>query len=183
MALKSTIFKVELQIADLDRNYYQNHALTVARHPSETDERMMVRVLAFAMHADPALTFGKGLSSEDEPDLWRKDLTGAIELWMDVGLPDERRVRRACGRARHVVVMTYGGRVADMWWQQNKAALQRQENLAIINVSQEESRTLAALAARGMQLQCTLQEAELWFIVGGENIHVAPEFRLVPPTR
>ncbi|MDP3512882.1 MAG: YaeQ family protein [Sulfuritalea sp.] len=183
MALKSTIFKVELQIADLDRNYYQNHTLTVARHPSETDERMMVRVLAFAMHADPALVFGKGLSSEDEPDLWRKDLTGAIELWIDVGLPDEKRIRRACGRSQQVVVLTYGGRVADMWWQQNQAALQRQDKLTVINLSTEDSRALAALAERGMQLQCTLQEAELWLIVDGENTRIVPEIRMAPPRR
>lgn len=181
MALKSTIFKVELQIADLDRNYYQNHSLTVARHPSETDERMMVRVLAFALYADAALTFGKGLSSDDEPDLWRKDLTGAIQLWIDVGLPDERRVRRACGRAEQVVVVCYGGRVADMWWQQNKAALLRQDNLTVINLAADDSRALAALAARGMQLQCTLQESELWLIVDGENTRIAPEIRLAPP--
>ena len=183
MALKSTIFKAELQIADLDRNCYQNHALTVARHPSETDERMMARILAFVLYADPALIFGKGLSSEDEPDLWRKDLTGVIELWIEVGLPDEKRIRRACGRARQVVVLTYGGRVADMWWQQNKAALQRQDNLAIINLAAEESRALAALAARGMQLQCTLQEGELWLIVDGENTRIAPETRMAPPAR
>jgi uncharacterized protein YaeQ len=183
MALKSTIFKAELQIADLDRNYYQNHTLTVARHPSETDERMMVRVLTFALYADPALVFGKGLSSEDEPDLWRKDLTGAIELWIEVGLPDEKRIRRACGRARQVVAVTYGGRVADMWWQQNKAALQRQDNLTVINLSVEDSRALAALAARGMQLQCTLQEGELWLIVDGENTRIAPEIRMAPPGR
>ncbi len=183
MALKSTIFKVELQIADLDRNYYQNHARTVARHPSETDERMMVRVLAFAMYADEALSFGKGLSSEDEPDLWARDLTSAIDLWIEVGLPEERRIRRACGRARQVVVVTYGGRVADMWWQQNKAALQKQDNLTIINLSAEDSRALAALAARGMQLQCTLQEGELWFIVDGENTRVVPEIRLAPPAK
>ncbi len=183
MALKSTIFKAELQIADLDRNCYQNHALTVARHPSETDERMMARILAFVLYADPALIFGKGLSSEDEPDLWRKDMTGAIELWIEVGLPDEKRIRRACGRARQVVVLTYGGRVADMWWQQNKAALQRQDNLAIINLAAEESRALAALAARGMQLQCTLQEGELWLIVDGENTRIAPETRMAPPAR
>ena len=183
MALKSTIFKVELQIADLDRNYYQNHTLTVARHPSETDERMMVRVLAFAMHADPALVFGKGLSSEDEPDLWRKDLTGAIELWIDVGLPDEKRIRRACGRSQQVVVLTYGGRVADMWWQQNQAALQRQDKLTVINLSTEDSRALAALAERGTQLQCTLQEAELWLIVEGENTRIVPEIRMAPPRR
>ncbi|OHC70542.1 MAG: hypothetical protein A3H93_13120 [Rhodocyclales bacterium RIFCSPLOWO2_02_FULL_63_24] len=183
MALKSTIFKVELQIADLDRNYYQTHALTVARHPSETDERMMVRVLAFAMHADPALVFGKGLSSDDEPDLWRKDMTGAIDLWIEVGLPEERRIRRACGRARQVVVLTYGGRVADMWWQQNQTALQRQDNLTVVNLSAEESRALSALAERGMQLQCTLQEAELWLIVAGESTRIAPEIRLAPPVR
>jgi uncharacterized protein YaeQ len=183
MALKSTIFKVELQIADLDRNYYQNHPLTVARHPSETDERMMVRVLAFAMYADEALSFGKGLSSEDEPDLWAKDLTGTIERWIEVGLPEERLIRRACGRARQVVVLTYGGRVADMWWQQNKAALQKQDNLTIINLAAEDSRALAALAARGMQLQCTLQEGEFWFIVDGENTRVVPEIRLAPPAK
>ena len=180
MALKSTIFKAELQIADLERNYYQNHALIVARHPSETDERMMVRVLAFAMYADSALTFGKGLSAEDEPDLWRKDLTGAIELWLDVGLPDEKRIRRACGRARQVVVVTYGGRVADMWWQQNKLALQRQDNLTVINLSAEDSRALADLAARGMQLQCTVQDGEAWLIVDGENTRITPETRLAP---
>jgi uncharacterized protein YaeQ len=183
LALKSTIFKVELQIADLDRNYYQNHALTVARHPSETDERMMVRVLAFAMYADEALSFGKGLSSEDEPDLWRKDLTGAIELWIEVGLPDEKRIRRACGRARQVVVLTYGGRVADMWWQQNGSALQRNDNLTVINLPAEDSRALATLAERGMALQITLQDGELWLIVDGENIRIVPEIRLAPRQR
>jgi uncharacterized protein YaeQ len=183
MALKSTIFKVELQIADLERNYFQNHALTVARHPSETDERMMVRVLAFAMHADPYLVFGKGLSSEDEPDLWRKDLTGVIELWIEVGLPDEKRIRRACGRARQVVVVTYGGRIADMWWQQNRTALQRQDNLTIVNLAADQSRALAALATRGMQLQCTLQDSELWLIVDGENTCITPETRLAPTVR
>ena len=183
MALKSTIYKVELQIADLERNYFQTHALTVARHPSETDERMMVRVLAFTMYADEALAFGKGLSSEDEPDLWRKDLTGAIELWIDVGLPDEKRVRRACGRSDKVVVLTYGGRVADMWWQQNGTALKRNDNLTVINLPAEESRALATLAERGMALQITLQEGELWLIVDGENTRIVPEIRLAPRQR
>jgi len=144
---------------------------------------MMVRVLAFALYADEALVFGKGLSSEDEPDLWRKDLTGAIDLWIEVGLPEEKRIRRACGRARRVVVITYGGRVADMWWQQNQAALQRPDNLTIINLSSDESRALADMAARGVQLQCTLQEAELWLIVEGESLRIAPEIRLAPPSR
>ena len=180
MALKSTIFKAELQIADLDRNYYATHALTLARHPSETDERMMVRLLAFLLHADDELAFGKGLSAEDEPDLWRKDLTGAIKLWIEVGLPDEKRVRRACGRADRVVVLSYGGRVAEMWWQQNQAALRKQDKLTVLDLAPEETMALAALAQRGMSLQCTLQEKEIWLIAAGESLHIAPRTRMAP---
>jgi uncharacterized protein YaeQ len=182
MALKSTIFKAELQIADLDRNYYATHVLKVARHPSETDERMMVRVLAFMLNADEALIFGKGLSSEDEPDLWRKDLTGSIELWIEVGLPDEKRLRRACGRSNRVLVLTYGGRVADMWWQQNQTALRKLDKLTVIDFLPEESRALAALAQRSMTLQCTLQENEIWLIADGESLHIAPQTRMAPGT-
>ena len=115
MALKATIFKAQLQIADMDRHYYAEHALTLARHPSETDERMMVRLLAFALNADESLEFGKGLSNEDEPALWRKDLTGVIEHWIEVGLPDEKSLRKACGRATQVRLYTYG-RGAAKWW-------------------------------------------------------------------
>ena len=105
MALSATIFKIDLNIADMDRNYYADHRLVIARHPSETDERMMVRVLAFACHASDSLQFTRGLSSdEDEPDIWDKDLTGNIETWIDVGQPDPKRVRKACGRARQVFI-------------------------------------------------------------------------------
>ena len=105
MALKATVHKVDLAVSDMDRGYYGNHALMLARHPSETSERMMVRLLAFAMFADEALTYGRGLSADDEPALWLKDLTGNIECWIDVGLPDERELRKACGRARRVVLL------------------------------------------------------------------------------
>jgi len=172
MALTATIFKAALQIADMDRNYYQDHALTLARHPSETDERMMVRLLAFARHADEALAFGRGLSSEDEPDLWQKDLTGAVELWIDVGLPDAKEVRRACGRTRQVVVYAYGGRAAEVWWAQNGETLGRQDNLSVLNVPQEASRALAGLAKRNMQLQCTLQEGHIWIGDGGSAVEL-----------
>ena len=148
MALKSTIFKAELSIADIDRGYYRDHALTIARHPSETDERMMVRLLAFALHADDALEFGRGLSTEDEPDLWRRDLTGAVEQWIEVGLPEEREVRKACGRAREVHVLAYGGRAVDLWWQGAREKLERQDRLAVSEVPIEASRALARLAAR-----------------------------------
>ncbi len=177
MALKSTIFKIELHIADLDRNYFQTHALTLARHPSETDARMMVRVVAFMLHAHEALEFGKGLSTEDEPDLWRKDLTGAIEQWIDVGLPEERRLRRACGRAAHVSVVTYGGRTAELWWEQNQSQLTKLDKLTVINLPQVQVEVLAAWVTRTMQINCTVQEGELWLVIEGETLHLVPEVR------
>src|SRR3546814_18766052 len=125
MATKSTIYKAELQLSDMDRHYYATHALTLAQHPSETEERLMIRLLAFALHADDALEFGRGLSSDDEPDLWRKSLSGEIELWLDLGQPDESRIRKACGRSRAVVVVTSGGRRADIWWARHRAAPSR----------------------------------------------------------
>jgi len=161
MALKSTIFKAALQIADMSRGYYADHPLTIARHPSETDERMMLRVLAFALHAGPGLTFGKGLSTDDEPDLWNRDLTGAIRLWIDVGQPDEKRVRRACGRAQQVVIYTYG-RGADLWWGRSQAALERMQNLRVVRVPVATGQELAKLAQRTMQLQCTIQDGHVW---------------------
>lgn len=173
MAIKSTIFKAELQIADIDRNYYLDHALTIAQHPSETDERMMVRVLAFALHAHEALSFGKGLSADDEPDLWQKDLTGAIELWIDVGLPDEKLIRRACGRARQVVVYTYGGRGADIWWNQNGNKLERLNNLTVINLPETTSQALTTLVQRTMQLQTTIQDGEIW--IADNNVRIQVE--------
>ena len=168
MASNATIFKAAVQIADIGRNYYQDHALTLARHPSETDERMMVRLLAFVLHAHEALSFGRGLSTEDEPDLWQKDLTGTIELWIEVGQRDEKSIRQACGRAKQVVVYMYGGRVADRWWEQNRTQLMRLNNLTVMNLPLEGSRALAALAQRTMQLQCTLQEGQI-FIGDGKN--------------
>ena len=99
MALSATICKADLNIVDMDRHYYQQHSLTVAQHPSENDERLMIRLLAFALHADEFLSFTKGLSTDDEPDLWQKSLSGEIELWIELGLPSEKRLKKACGRA------------------------------------------------------------------------------------
>lgn len=171
MALKSTVYKADLQVSDMDRNYYQAHALTLARHPSETDERMMVRLLAFALHADAALAFGRGLSS-DEPDLWRKDLTGQIELWIEVGQPDEQYLRRACGRARQVVVYSYSGRSAQVWWDKGGAALARSKNLVVIDVDAASSAALAALAKRGMEVQCFVQDGAIQMMSGDAIVPV-----------
>jgi uncharacterized protein YaeQ len=172
MALKATIFKAELQIADMDRNYYHDHALTIARHPSETDERMMVRLLAYALNASDALIFGKGLSTDDEPDLWRKDLTGAIELWIDVGLPDEKRIRRACGRAGQVLVYSYGGHGAAIWWSQVAGKLDRTRNLTVVSVPAAASQALGKLARRNMQLNCTIQDGQVWLGDAEERVQV-----------
>lgn len=159
MALKSTIYKIDLNIADMDRHYYQQHHLTLARHPSETDERLMVRLLAFVLYADEGLSFGKGLSDDDEPDLWQKDLTGAIERWICVGLPDEREIRKACGKARHVVQVLYGGRVADMWWAQNSKAIHKLDHVTVINVP--ETAQLAAVADRSLTISFTIQDQQI----------------------
>ena len=173
MALKSTIFKAELSIADIDRGYYRDHALTVARHPSETDERMMMRLLAFALHADDALEFGRGLSAEHEPDLWRRDLTGTVEQWIEVGLPEEREIRKACGRAREVHVLAYGGRAVDPWWQGAREKMERQERLTVSEVPVEASQALARLAERHMRLQVTIQEGHVFVADDGTSVPVA----------
>jgi uncharacterized protein YaeQ len=170
MALKSTVFKAELAVADIDRGYYGDHLLTLARHPSETDERMMVRLLAFALHADPLLAFGRGLSSADEPDLWQRDLTGTIERWIDVGLPDERDVRKACGRAPDVHVLAYGGRAVTLWWDGVKERAAKLARLTVREVPAEASQALARMAQRSMKLQCTIQDGHAWMADGGTSV-------------
>lgn len=172
MALKATIFKADLQVADMDHHYYGDHALTIARHPSETDERMMIRLLAFALNADPALAFGRGLSTEDEPDLWRKDLTGAIEQWIEVGLPDERRLLKACARAGEVVVYAYG--VIVPWWKQLGPRLARAANLRVHALDAAACAGLKALVQRTMKLQATIQDGQVWLSDGERSLTLEP---------
>lgn len=174
MAIKSTVIKVELQVSDLDRNYYHTHNLTLAQHPSETAERLMVRLVAFALNADERLEFGRGLSSDDEPDLWRRDYTGDIEQWIDLGQPDESRIRRACGRARSVVVLTYSGRSAGIWWEKNGNALKRNKNLSVFDVQAEDVAALAALLQRSMRFTAMIQDGELQLMSDSDNVALTP---------
>lgn len=174
MALGATVFKADLQIADMDRGYYHDHALVLARHPSETDERLMVRLLAFALNAADSLAFGKGLSAENEPDLCDTDLTGRIRCWIDVGLPAEKDIRKACSRADEVKIYAYGGRGVDVWWKQNEAALQRHARLSVIEIPVAASQAMAALAARTMRLQCTVQDGIVWLTDGSTSIDFQP---------
>jgi len=174
MALKATIFKADLQISDMDRHYYQNHSLTIARHPSETDERMMIRVLAFALNASDALTFGKGLSDVEDPDVVAKDLTGAIDLWIEVGQPDDKRILKACGRSAHVIVYSYSS-VSSIWWNQIGNRVERARNLTVINIAADTSQALEKLAQRNMQLQCTIQDGQIWLGNNEDMVQIDPQ--------
>lgn len=174
MALRSTVFKAEVGIADLDRHYYQDHVLTLARHPSENDARMMVRLLAFILNASEFLEFGKGLSADDEPALWDKDLTGAITRWIEVGQPDERLIRKACGRADQVLIYAFG-RAVEMWWKQNAKPFAKQDKLQVWLISAEDCEAMVALVERGMKLQCTLQDGELMIAAERDTITIRPQ--------
>ena len=163
MALRATIYKAEINVADNDRGYYGSHAVTVARHPSETDERLMVRLLAYALwvQADERLVFTRGLSDTDEPDLWNLDLTGAVQQWVEVGLPDDRRLLKACGRAEQVVVLAYG-RGVDVWWAGVRNKVARAGNLQVYALDAEATKTLAALADRTMNLSVNVTDRSAW---------------------
>lgn len=174
MALKATIFKVSLQIADMDRHYYADHQLTIARHPSETDERMMARLLAFALNASDTLEFTKGLSTDDEPELWAKTLTDDIELWVELGLPDEDRIRKACNRAQQVVLFTYGGRGVPVWWSKHQNKLERFHNLTVFDLDSEETTALATLAERSMSFQVSIQDGEATFSNENDLVSITP---------
>jgi uncharacterized protein YaeQ len=180
LAPKSTVHRAQLQVSDMDRGYYGSHELVLAQHPSETPERLMVRLLAFALHAHERLEFGRGLSTDDEPDLWRKDLTGLVEQWIELGQPDESRLRKACGRAREVVLVTYGGRGADLWWEKNQAALARCRNLTVLDISAQDSQALAEQLQRGMELQVLVQDGVVQWLDGATTLEITPRLRRGP---
>ena len=174
MAIKATIYKADLSIADMDRNYYQEHSLTIARHPSETDERVMIRVLAYALHADPALAFTKDLFDVDEPALWLKDLTGAIDLWIEVGQPDEKRLLKAAGRAEKVIVYSYSA-TRSIWFKGIANKIERAKNVSVINIPADISAQLEKMASRSMALQCTIQDGQVWLTDGTDTVLVERE--------
>jgi uncharacterized protein YaeQ len=175
MALKATIFKAELAIADMDRHYYATHQLTLARHPSENDERMMLRLVAFALNAHEQLQFTKGLSTDNEPDLWQKSLSDEIDLWIDLGQPSEKRIRQACGKAKQVKIYTYGGNTAEAWWQQAAKICIRHSNLQVINIDATTSEQLAELTERTMQLQVNIQDDELLISSSKGSVTFTPQ--------
>ena len=169
MALKSTIFKASVAVADIDHSYYADHALTLARHPSETDERMMIRLAALALNAhqlqdscggDGTLALGAGLSDPDEPDLWLRDFTNRTRLWVEVGQPEDKPIIKACGKADQVLLYAFS-HSADIWWRGIENKLSRPQNLQVWRIPTTASQQLAALAQRSMHLQATVQEGVL----------------------
>ena len=183
MALKATIHKASLQIADMDRALYADHAVTVARHPSETDERMMVRLLALALNV-PAddergtLELAKSLWDNDEPDLWQRDLTGQIVHWIDIGQPDDKRIMKACGRSERVTVIAYANGTP-IWWSGIENKVSRARNLTVWRLPADQSAELAKLAQRGMQLQVTVQDGAVWVGDASRSVEIQPQ-RLTP---
>jgi uncharacterized protein YaeQ len=175
MALGATICKADLNVIDMDRHYYQQHSLTLAQHPSETDERLMVRLLAFALHASESLSFTKGLSTDDEPDLWQKSLSDEIELWIELGLPSEKRLKKACGRSQQVLVYTYGSGSADQWWKQMQGPLARFKNISVYHLGTEATETLARLVQRTMDIQISLQDSEITWNSDDQSLCFTPE--------
>lgn len=174
MAQKATIYKVELSVSDMDRHYYETHKLTVAKHPSETDERLMVRLLAFALNAHEHLEMTRGLSTDDEPDIWQKSLSGELELWVALGLPSEKVVRQSCGKAKDVIIYAYGGRTADMWWEKTKNSTTRFNNLRVVNLSEEDTTSLGTLISRAMKLQVNIQDGEVMVSVDDTIVYINP---------
>lgn len=172
MAQNATIYKVELSISDMDRHYYETHKLTVAKHPSETDERLMVRIIAFALNAHENLEMTKGLSTDDEPDIWQKSLSGELDVWVALGLPSEKVIRQSCSKARKVVVYPYGGKTAEVWWDKNKNSVLRFDNLHVMNLSEKDTAELAKLASRAMKVQINIQEGDAMVSVGDSIVYV-----------
>lgn len=174
MAKNATIHKVELSVSDMDRHYYETHKLTVAKHPSETDERMMVRIVAFALNAHEQLEMTKGLSTDDEPDIWQKSLSGELELWVALGLPSEKLVRQSCGKAEQVIIYSYGGNPSDVWWDKIKNSTTRFDNLRVVNLSQTDTEALAKLASRSMKLQINIQDGEVMVSAEEAMVYLNP---------
>lgn len=174
MAQNATIYKVELSVSDMDRHYYETHKLTVAKHPSETDERLMVRLVAFALNAHEYLEMTKGLSSDDEPDIWQKSLSGELQLWISLGLPSEKVMRQSCSKSDAVVIYAYGGRPADVWWEKLASGTTRFDNLRVVNLAEENTKALAAQADRAMKMQVNIQDGEVMVSVGDTMTYLTP---------
>lgn len=175
MALTSTIYKADLTLADMDRHYYESHQITIAQHPSETLERMMVRVLAFALNANEGLKFGRGISTDEDPDVYQETLSGDIELWIDLGQPDEKRVKKASQRSKQAVIFSHQTGPGRVWWEKNKTTLSSYKNLSVFLLPDGAAQQLASFAARTMQLNLTIQDGLILITNGEQSMELSLE--------
>lgn len=182
MALKATIFKADLSISDMDRNYYNDHNLTIARHPSENDERMMLRIIAFIANANERLQFTKGLSDDDVPDLWQKSYSDEIELWIELGQPSEQRIKKGCNQSQQMMIYAYADNSFEVWWKKESNKLQTRRNLSVFTLPAALETRLANVVQRSMQIQVTIQDGQMWLTIEGadktESLEVVIEQRL-----
>jgi uncharacterized protein YaeQ len=148
MALKPTIYKTNITLSDLNRDYYDSFGLTIAQHPSETLERMMARVVAFCVNAEQGLEFTKGLSEVEQPDIWKISLDGQIERWLDVGEPEVERIKKATRKASSVEVFSFNSK-SDVWWAQSREKFV-QLNAHFYRFNWHEIQQLASLCQRTM---------------------------------
>ncbi|NRA24584.1 MAG: YaeQ family protein [Oleispira sp.] len=175
MAIKATVIKLDLTISDMDRDYYQQHTLTMAQHPSETEQRLILRTIAFTLFAREDLQFTKGLSEDSEPDLWQKNLIDDIELWIELGQPDEKRIRKACHKAKQAVILSYGDNAGDMWWKAVEGKAKSFKNLSVYHISTEQYNSLSQLMQRHLVLNASIQDAELWLSDDKYSLHITPK--------
>lgn len=169
MALPSTIYKANIEVADVDRGVYGTVQTAVARHPSETEERLVLRLLASALFFDPEIAFTKGICAGDEPDLWLKGPDGRVLLWVEVGLPEAERLLKACRHAGKTVLLA-GGRSLWNWEQQHLPKLAGVGNLAVVALDQEVVNQLVARLARSISWSVTISEQTLYLNVGTETL-------------
>ncbi|MFD2178214.1 YaeQ family protein [Veronia pacifica] len=175
MSLKSTIYKAHVNVADMDRNVYVDQSLTLAKHPSETEQRMMLRILGWCLFADENLQFTKGLCVDSEPELWKKTYCDTVELWIELGLPDEKRIKRACSLSSRVVLLTYNDNASSVWKKQSLNKLYPFANLTVINVQDEILDAAANEVERTMSIQATIEDELVWFSIGDKVISIKPD--------
>lgn len=173
MALKPTIYKAQVELADSDHHRYQSLSLTMARHPSETLERLAARLLAFCLNAESGLAFTRGLSTADEPDLWRHGDNGEIEHWIEVGQPEESRLRKACGRARRVSVYTFG-KSGPTWWKLNGEAIAALPRCTVWQLGWHETEAIAALLERTVNLNVSIVGGVVYLDNGSGSASIEP---------
>lgn len=172
MALGATVCKAFVDISDIDRGFYESRALTIAQHPSETPARMMLRLMAWILFAGDKTEFGRGLSTDGDPDVFETNDAGDIYRWIEVGCPDIKTLRRAAGKSEDVVVIAYDEARIEPWWQSRKGDLSKIDKLSVRWISDEDLEKIAAMAARNMKFAATLQDGVIWIADESRNIEI-----------